>query len=76
MRVIRLFSWPQAEPPTPQKKGEKTTKKNEGLVHAGACGVSGGDGERVTATVEQEREGRGGVGEVKRNTNMLTARVH
>lgn len=60
MREIRLFSWPQAEPPTPQKK-EKKQQKNEGLVHAGACGVSGGDGERVTATVEQEREGRAGV---------------
>lgn len=74
MREIRLFSWPQAEPPTPQKKGKKT-KSGEGLVDAGACGVSGGDGERVTATVEQERGGGGG-GEVKRNTNMSTARVH
>lgn len=58
MREIRLFSWPQAEPPHPPEKGREKTK-TEGLVDAGACGVSGGDGERVTATVEQEREGGG-----------------
>lgn len=38
LREIRLFSWPQAEPPTPQKKGEKKQKARAWLmqVHAGS----------------------------------------